>query len=291
MLKQLLHKGKERLRGKAVSAPELQPLACDNAYAVPPQEKIWLNSPVVAVLGAKGGAGATTVAINLAASLAAGGLPTTLVDSHYHQPDVATKLGLEPNHSMTELFLRLPEIDRRMFDACSVDVSGHLGLLSPPLDGAAGITTTLSALADCIDHIRSYSGFWVIDMYPHLDKHLVTLADRCQKILLVFESTLSGVAACKRWLTVFRDLGYSQDRVICVLNRSGAKPATVEEELAACFADQPLVKLPNAHSMLWDCTARGVTAVSAYPAHAYSKAMQNLAQLVYGSLHGGQDHV
>ena len=50
--------------------------------------------PVIAVASGKGGVGKTTVAVNLALALAAGGLRTGLVDADLYGPDVPRMLGL-----------------------------------------------------------------------------------------------------------------------------------------------------------------------------------------------------
>lgn len=63
--------------------------------------------PAIAVLGARGGVGATTVAVNLAASLAGLGRPTTLVDLDTQQGHVALYLGASFTLDIDE-WLRLP---------------------------------------------------------------------------------------------------------------------------------------------------------------------------------------
>jgi DNA-binding response OmpR family regulator len=63
--------------------------------------------PVVAVMGARGGAGTTTVALNLAVSMADQGQATTLVDLDVQQGHVAVYLGADFYQGVAE-WLRLP---------------------------------------------------------------------------------------------------------------------------------------------------------------------------------------
>ncbi|MFZ1400628.1 MAG: response regulator [Candidatus Promineifilaceae bacterium] len=63
---------------------------------------------VTAVLGARGGAGATTLAINLASSLASSGLPTTLLDLDLIQGHVALYLSQKHEHGLNNV-LNQPE--------------------------------------------------------------------------------------------------------------------------------------------------------------------------------------
>ena len=238
-----------------------------------------LSPPVVAVIGAKGGVGATSVAINLAAALAIGGIQTTIVDANLQQPDVANMIGKEPEHSYMELLNRNGSLDKQIFEACSASIAGiPLNLLSPPLDGSAAFKADLSQLAQCLNSVRSYSQFWILDLPRHIDKHLVTITDMSDKILLVFEATVPGVATCRRWLNIFTELGYSKSKIVCVLNRSGSKYTGVEQQLNEYFSEEAIFRIPNASSVAWECSTRGTPIVLAQPNHKYSQAMNKLAQ-------------
>jgi len=242
---------------------------------------VYLAPPIVAVLGAKGGVGTTSIAVNLAAAIASTGVPTTILDANLQQPDVAHMVGTEPEHSLMELLNRGCQLDKQVFEACSVPLAGshfNLNLLSPPLDGNIAISANLSQLAECLNSIRSYSSFWILDLPRHIDKHLVTLIDMCDKIILVFEATLAGVATCRRWLNIFGELGYDEEKIICVLNRAGSKYAGVEQQLSQCFTSETVFRVPNASSIAWQCSTRGIPIVLAEPNHKYSQTLIEIAQ-------------
>ena len=240
-------------------------------------------APIVGVIGAKGGVGTTTVAVNLAATIASTHIQTTILDANLQQPDVAPMVGKEPRHSLMDLLSRSSDIDRQLFEAMSVEISdGNLSLtlLSPPLNGEAGIKTDLTSVVGCMKNIRNYCDFWIIDMPRNLDKHLVTMADLCDKIVLVFEATVAGVATSHRWLKTFSDLGYDNKKIVCVLNRAGSKFKAVEQELGGHFGEHPIFRIPNASQTIWDCSTHGIPTVLAHPNHPYSKAMFKLADYV-----------
>ncbi len=244
-------------------------------------------APIFGVIGAKGGVGATSIVSNLAPAIAAIGIETTVIDANLQQPDVVSMFGKEPEHSVLELLNKGPQIDKQLFDACNIKLDeGHLSLslLSPPIDGSAAFKTNLSQLTDCLDSVRSYSQVFLIDLPRHLDKHLVTLMDKCDKILLVFEASVPGVATCRRWLKIFGELGYGKDKVICVLNRAGSKYDAVENQLADYFLEETIFRVPNASSLAWQCITRGTPIALAQPNHKYSQALVKLAQHLYQSL-------
>jgi pilus assembly protein CpaE len=75
------------------------------AFAEPHRMRRWPGRPnrLITVVGARGGAGTTTVAINLAASLAASGRMVTLVDLDMAQGHVAMYLNHRPAGTLNDL--------------------------------------------------------------------------------------------------------------------------------------------------------------------------------------------
>src|SRR5438105_3154382 len=59
----------------------------------PSQQTVVRKAPVIGVLGVKGGAGATTIAINLAFAMSKRYGSATLIDANLQQPDTAAMLG------------------------------------------------------------------------------------------------------------------------------------------------------------------------------------------------------
>ncbi|MBU6455422.1 MAG: P-loop NTPase [Cyanobacteria bacterium REEB67] len=244
-------------------------------------------APLIGVLGARGGVGTSTIAFNLAASLAASGVDTTIVDADFQLPDIANLIGQEAEHSILELLGRGAKTDRLLFQACRLEIpcgSGSLGGLLPPADGEAAIKSNLTELGECLDHISSFSSLFVIDLPNHLDRHLVTILDRCAKIVLAFEATISGVAACQQWLSIFAELGYEEDRVMLVCNRSGSKHKLVEDQLPACFVGRTTWKVTNASSLVGTPAQQGVPLALSSPNSAYARSVAKLAAHLQGAL-------
>ncbi|MBS1990329.1 MAG: P-loop NTPase [Cyanobacteria bacterium SZAS LIN-3] len=254
--------------------------------SLPPQA-----APIVAVLGAKGGVGASTIAVNLAAAAALSGRSTTLVDGNFQSPDIANILGREADHSLLELTARGSEVDRLLYQACRLEVadcSDNLGALLPPSEGDAGVESNLTELTRCLEQVRYFDELFVVDMPRHLDRHLVTLLDKCAVIVLVFEATISGVAACRRWMQIFTELGYGKERIMLVVNRAGSKYKVVEDELGTCFAGMTTWKIPNASSLAQSSANQGIPVVVKHANSPYSKAINELAADLQTILSGGK---
>lgn len=282
MLNRLFSRAKDDATASAAAAALAAPENKSSADATAQQ-----SSYTVAVLGAKGGAGATTIALNLAAAFAASGTATTLLDCNLHEPGLAHSIGKEPPHSLMELVSRSNEIDRKLYEACAMPIADELPgltLISPPVNGTAGVQTNLSHIAQCLGSLRQYSAMWLIDVPRHLDRHLVTLLDSCDRVMLVFEASLAGIASCQRWLATFKELGYEREKLIVVLNRAGSKYRVAEEQLQNCFGDEVILKVPNASALAWDSVMHGTPAVLSNSGHQYSRALSRLADHVIWSV-------
>ncbi|CAN5325650.1 hypothetical protein BH10CYA1_BH10CYA1_29890 [soil metagenome] len=247
-----------------------------------------LQDTVIAVLGSKGGVGGTTLAINLAASLGSrvGGHPISLVDANLQQPDAALMLACQPQHSVVELFKRSDALERQIIEAClcPLTCTNTFKLVTAPLDGSAASQNNLSELVSIIPAIGQVSNGIVIDLPKNLDRYLVSMLDLASVIVLVLEPNLASIAASKRWLAAFKDLGYSADRILLAANRLGGKFKFVEEQLFASFNGYEIVSVPNAYAVSESCAIAGAPIVVKHPKDNYSKSMRLVADRVVDRL-------
>src|SRR5580658_8825890 len=87
LLDRLLSLGKTRAPNAAPPPSAAAELLGENQFASAQAERA-VAPPVVGVLGAKGGSGATTIAVNLAVAIASMRVRTTLIDANLQQPDL-----------------------------------------------------------------------------------------------------------------------------------------------------------------------------------------------------------
>ena len=125
-----------------------------------------LNEPprgtVLTVFGAKGGIGKTTIATNLAASVAQAGLNVIVMDMDTQYGDVAGLLGVEPRYTVVDLALRAAQLDQRTLRRALVQhertrrgvdpqiVSTAKAYILPPLDQARFCIIPLNQLGRAV---------------------------------------------------------------------------------------------------------------------------------------------
>lgn len=243
---------------------------------------------VIGVLGAKGGVGATTISINLAAALAISSSKETisLLDANLQQPDAACLLNCNPRYSLLDLTRRSAEallIDTEVIAACAEAIAlgpsksgSQFRLFSPPLDANQALQISLADVGSLLGTFKELPGICVIDLPRSVNLDLVSMLDLCDCIVLVLEPTVTALAAARRWFDVFQDLGITSDRLVAVLNRSGGKLKEIEKQLSADLNGVQLLRLPNAYEACESASIEGVPVLAKYPRIAFSKAIDDL---------------
>jgi pilus assembly protein CpaE len=155
--------------------------------------------PAVAVIGARGGVGATTVAINLAASLADQGRPTTLVDLDLQQGHVGLYLGLTVSRGVAD-WLRLPA--SRLADelpSYRVEAGDRLALLParPQPTESAGLPPSAPLVA-AMAALAQGDRMLVLDMGRNRGDAALPVLRRVRHILICIRSERAAVSAARQ---------------------------------------------------------------------------------------------
>ena len=240
------------------------------------------------MLGSKGGVGATTLAINLSAALASESAEQTtlLIDANMQQPDVALWFACEARHTMVELLQRSANLEPQTIAACCTPAPAYapLRVLTAATNGSTASTHTLTQLSACLPSLQSAFRQIVVDLPKHLDRHLVSVLDRCDVVVLIIEPSLTSIAATNRWLHIFDELGYAREKVVLVANRTGGKHKILDEQLQATYADSLAGKIPNAFALMEASAIAALPIVVSNPKEAYSKAIKALCVKVADKL-------
>lgn len=155
--------------------------------------------PAIAVMGARGGVGATTVALNLAASLAGSGRRTTLVDLDIQQGHIALYLALSFSLSINE-WLRLPA-SRLVTELPDYLVAYDDSLEILPARAQPMAPATLPStvpLSAALSALSQRQRVLVFDMGRNRGDAVIPLLRRVQHILICVRSERTAMAAARQ---------------------------------------------------------------------------------------------
>jgi pilus assembly protein CpaE len=190
---------------------------------------------IVVVYGPKGGAGTTTVAVNVAVALARQRATTVLVDGSLQFGDVGVMLNLKPVATILDLIERTTELDH---DLISSVVTSHRSglkvLIAPPRPEMAEAVQP-EHMEALLKHLRRHYAYVIVDTGSKLDDVTLAMLDLADRILLVTQTELPAIKNASRFLDLANDLGYPREKVILVVNevieKQGISPLDVAKAL------------------------------------------------------------
>ena len=182
---------------------------------------------MTAVIGVRGGAGCSTVAVSLAWLMSESGKPTALLDLDVHFGTGALALDLEPGRGLTDAIENPSRIDGLFIERALVRPSEMLGVLSAEAPISQPLTGDGTAFLQLQDELRSAVACSVIDLPRHmLVQHPALLADVATAVV-VTELTLAATRDTIRILSWLK-ANAPATRVILVANKV---PAAGQEEV------------------------------------------------------------
>jgi pilus assembly protein CpaE len=193
-----------------------------------------------AVIGAVGGAGASTIAIEVATQLCgrqSKNKSVCLIDLHLADGSAAAYLGAHPTLRLADLGAAAEKLDAAMLQAFVTPVTDQLDLLAAPRDPDAFEAAGREAILRMLE-VACESYDWVIlDMPRHRRAWSLEALGGCDEMLVVSELTVPALLAARSLSDeIERDLGSGQKPKI-VLNRLasrmfGPAPSMAEAEKA-----------------------------------------------------------
>ena len=171
-------------------------------------------------LGAKGGAGTTTVAVNCAVELARlTKRPTAIIDLKPSLGEVALFLGVRPRFTVLDAIENLHRLDKDFLRELMARHKSELDILAgseqfdrPNPQDAGAIEELLRVLSRLYDHI-------VIDAGNMINACAVSALYAADTIFLVTNPDVPSIRNAQRLVDRVRQLGAGSERVKILLNR------------------------------------------------------------------------
>ncbi len=205
------------------------------------------NSRVLMVSSTKGGTGKTSLAVNLAVSLAATHLRTLLIDLDVQFGDVGIILGLErPQQTLHDLAnAAAADLDPEKLRGFVVRHESGLHVVPAPLRPEDGETIDAARIATILQTARGMYDAIVVDTAPLFDGPMLTALDRSDHVLLVSTPDVPSMKNIRLALQTLDLLGFPTDRISLVANRSGMAGGASAHEISETIGRKIRYALPE----------------------------------------------
>jgi pilus assembly protein CpaE len=202
-------------------------------------------SPMIVVLGPKGGTGKTVTTSNLAVSLAEAGHKVAIVDLDLQFGDVGLSLGLAPDKTIYDLVKAGGAMDVDKLDAyLATHSSGVRVLMAPTRPDHAGVIHT-EFLREVYATLRSSFDYVIVDTPPGFTPEVIASIDSSSNVCMVGMLDSLSLKNTKLGLDTLELMGYSNERTKIVLNRADSRVGITQDDVLAVVGRVPDVLVPS----------------------------------------------
>jgi len=229
---------------------------------------------VFTVVNAKGGSGATTVAVNLALALQSIHHSTALVDlaplGH-----CALHLNLKPAFTVSDAIANLHRLDSSLLESFMARHGRDLKVLAGPVTPTV-IEPSASDFARLLDTIVGQYHYTVVDASSRLDSATRLVSNLSEKILLIAHADVATLWSAGRVALYLGESG-SRDRFALVLNRYRKVAGFDEAQTEAAIGAPVLWRIPNQYFAVSTAIDRGIPLVQQGNTE-FSRSISGLAE-------------
>jgi pilus assembly protein CpaE len=202
-------------------------------------------SPMICILGPKGGTGKTLTACNLSVSLAERGYKVAVVDLDLQFGDVGLALGLVPEKTVYDLAKSGGSLDSEKLEAyLTTHSSGVRVLMGPTRPDHAGVVSS-EFLREVYATLRATHDYVIVDTPPGFTPEVIASIDSSSHICMVGMLDSLSLKNTKLGLETLELMGYDRDRTRVVLNRADTRVGITRDDVVAIIGRPPDVFVPS----------------------------------------------
>ena len=240
---------------------------------------------IIAVVGAKGGVGASTIAHNIAWAIARDlSLDSVVTDLDLAFGTAGLDYNQDPPQGIADAVFSPDRIDTAFVDRLLSKCTDHLSLLAAPATLDRVYDFGAEAFDSILDSLRSSIPCVVLDV-PHIwtgwTRRLLISAD---EILVVAGPDLANLRNAKNLVDLLRTARPNDHKPYYCLNQVGVpkRPEITPADFAKALEDQPLVVIPFEPQLFGTAANNGQMIAEVSKSHKSAEMFLQLAQVLTG---------
>jgi pilus assembly protein CpaE len=247
---------------------------------------------IVVITGHKGGAGSTTIAVNLAqAMVEASPGPIALIDLGRPFPDVGTFLDQESNYSIMDLVQNVATLDKSFAQRIMQPYGKRLSILHGVSDFRDQDSIELESLERIFAILRNMYDVIVIDLSHWLDELFLRVLTEADMVLMLTGLTIPDLRNLKKLWPYTREWHQDKRKIKIVVNRYDNSSGLQLRDVENILQQPAFATLPNDYPALMQCLNQGTTLKDAAPRSKLWRGIKDMTSQVLQETSRDEDAV
>jgi pilus assembly protein CpaE len=238
---------------------------------------------IVTVYSPKGGAGCTTLAVNLALTLNNDDTRVALVDGNFQFGDVAVFINEQGKNTILDLAPRSDELDPEIVEEVMVKhAASGLHILAAPSRPEHAEKISSAQFSKVLEYLTQMYAYVIVDTASLLTDVTLSAIDVSDLIILVTTQDIPSIKNCRLFLDLLQTLGVERNRILFVMNRYDKRINITPERVAENLKQEVALTIPLDEATATKAVNRGVPFVLDNKSQPVSRGVYMLAEGVRG---------
>ena len=232
----------------------------------------------VALIGAKGGSGTTTIVANVASALCSRGLQVTAVEMRGDYGNLTRLVNIAPLHDISHLLALDPShVTPDQFEACLSRHLNGLRVLAAPQNAEDFRELGVRHSAAILDAAIRTSDLVIVDLPANASEATRDVLLKADLVAMVIEREPSSVASARAMLAAFQAWKVRVPIGSVIVSRTNIPEAIAASDINNQLGLKKYGIIPAAPEIFYKCAVTLQPVISAHPAHPVGRALDELA--------------
>ena len=214
---------------------------------------------IVTVYSPKGGAGTTTLAVNLALTLHNEDTRVALVDGNLQFGDIAVFVNEQGKNTLTELAPRAEDLDPEIVEEVMIKhAASGVHILAAPSRPEYAEKVSSAQFSKVLEYLRQLYAYVVVDTSSYLTEITLAAIDASDLIVLVTTQDIPAIKNCRLFLDLLQTMGVERDRILFAMNRFDKRINITPERVAENLKQEIASVIPLDEQTVTKAVNRGV---------------------------------
>jgi pilus assembly protein CpaE len=216
---------------------------------------------VISICGAQGGAGATSIAINLALQLAeTTKAKVARLDLHLQNGETAVMLGVRPGPGLRIALENPMRADTLFLERAAIDINERVCLISADEDLDAQLDITEAGVRHVLGLLRQRFNYIVVDIPVPFPPSIHPVITQSRHVLVLLEAEVTGLRNAHALRAAVTNIA-GKDRVFTLLNRANRPGGLPRSTIVKALGAAPDMVIPDLGKGMTQAVNLGIPAL------------------------------